>query len=351
MCGILYIKRENGVNASKTAFKRYKKQSLRGKDGFGYIALKGNKIGKVKRFQTEAEMEKELKTEESDEILLHHRYPTSTPNLAPVNHPIEVKSRLLKKNYYVIHNGVIDNDLLLKKEHEEFGFKYTTDMTKSTVYDFQSGESIVEVKEECFNDSEVFAIDLALYLEGKQDTIKSAGSISFICYQTNKSGTIEKMHYGHNCGNPLVLEDSKDMFILKSTGHGKKLDTDVLFTKDYSSGEITQKKVEIGFEYGTYVHKGEYKSERGGKMGFRTDFEDDYCDNTYSLNSLENDLNDLKEKRIDKSMELSELNISIANGSVDEIDVYEQVEQLQRDLEDIADSILDVELELQAFLM
>jgi hypothetical protein len=39
---------------------------------------------------------------------------------------MKVSNKMLKFDYYVVHNGMISNDEELKKEHEKLGFAYTT---------------------------------------------------------------------------------------------------------------------------------------------------------------------------------------------------------------------------------
>jgi len=277
MCGIIYTKRNNKSRANKTVIKRFQKQKSRGVQGFGYIPVYDGKIGGVKRFETLSEVTNALKQEKSDEILFHHRIPTSTPNFEDVNHPITVKHKIFKSNYYVIHNGIISNSDDLKKEHEELGIKYTTEMQKQELYRI-GGKTKVTTEEDFYNDSESFSIDLALYLEGKQEHFKSKGSIAFICFETDKRGSIKNIHYGHNSRNPLILEENKGMFVLKSVGNGQSVEEDVLVTIDYKTGKTTENNVDIGNYYKPTYNSWNSGSEYKRPAGFdtRRPYEDPY---------------------------------------------------------------------------
>ena len=103
-----------------------------------------------------------------------------------------------------------------------------------------------------FNDSEAFAIDLVNYIEGKQKTIESVGTISFIAIQTEKNGKVTNVFYGHNAGNPLIEENDKTLFCLRSLGVGgglKTLPIDILYRLDWNTQEITEEKVVIGNQF------------------------------------------------------------------------------------------------------
>jgi len=347
MCGLLYAFRQNGANASKTILKRFRHQKTRGLQGFGYISIDKGTVKEVKRFEEEASMIESLGKENANEILFHHRLPTGTPNFKDITHPIVVKNDLLKHNYYVIHNGIISNDEELKKEHEEIGFKYTTNLIKRVLYE-TANYQITDSEETLFNDSEAFAIDLALYLENKQEKIKSQGSIAFICLETTKKNHIRKIHYGHNIFNPLILEENRDMFVLKSEGHGKKLDADILLTMDYQTRKITENNVDIGIKpYGNFYNR---------QVGFYDEKEYSY-EKEYSVRdnyweNLEQELEDLKKRREEIELELSRTNTSIMEGKLDSTDddVIEFLSVSNIELEDINDSIDEIEKEMETQL-
>lgn len=252
MCGIIYVK---GPNAARKVFKRYNHQKHRGSDGFGFVSI-GQKA-EVIRTETETAIRAYL-DEAGDEIIFHHRYPTSTDNVAEVNHPILVSDKRFKRRYYVVHNGVIKNAAELKKSHEKSGLKYRTEIEARTVWKIGKTrrESAPDIR---FNDSEAFAVDLALTLSGQQEKLKSDGSIAFIALETDKKGKPLKLHYGRN-SNPLVLEKAKDFMALKSEGNGEAIKPNTLYSYDYLTEETSEMpfhigpeaKPIIGYAYGGY---------------------------------------------------------------------------------------------------
>ncbi len=246
MCGLIYGKRRDNRSVVKSLLKRYDKQSGRGTQGFGYVVIKNGHVVDIKRSKYEAGIKSFLNQEDgASEIMFHHRFPTSTENLEEVTHPIVVSNDLLDSNYYVIHNGVLTNEDVLKEEYEKMGFKYTTDIVKTTIVKI-AGITTSEDTTVGFNDSESFAIDLALFLDGKKNIIESVGSIAFICIQTDKNDKVQYIHYGRNDGNPLVMEDNNDLFFLKSMGGGTDIKEDVINSIDYETGKTIQREVKIG---------------------------------------------------------------------------------------------------------
>jgi len=266
MCGIVFGRRKDNKPISKSLFKRYIKQKSRGSNGFGYVAIENGYIKGVKRFETQEQVKKELDKEDSSEILFHHRLPTSTENLRDLNHPIVVKNKLLKKHYYVVHNGVISNDQELREKHEKLGFEYTTKLEVKETKKTRNAE--YEVVDEFYNDSECLAIEVALMLEEKQQAIETKGTVAFICIQTNKRGKVEKIHYGRNSGNPLTYENIDDNIeFIKSVGQGEEMSEYVLFSEDYETGETTSTEKVIANTYG-------YAQEKYSGMGFNPNYTD-----------------------------------------------------------------------------
>ena len=134
----------------------------------GFVAVQnGNVIG-YERTEYWNDMESQLLRfkDTANEILFHHRCPTSTPNISEMAHPILVDNPLLKSKYYLIHNGIISNEDEKKKEHNARGFIYTTEAVEQQVYQFAGGNSVMYEKESCFNDSETLAVEFALWNEG-----------------------------------------------------------------------------------------------------------------------------------------------------------------------------------------
>lgn len=301
MCGILWAKRREGNPVAKIIAKRYKHQAHRGSRGFGYIAVKNGHVTGVMRSEDEKAILASLKDETANEILFHHRLPTSTPNLEEATHPIIVEHNCFKYNYYVIHNGVIKNHDELKKEHERFGIIYNTEYTEKTqervTRKFNGGEEVViesNSKETTkYNDSEALANDIAMYLEGYQDEIKAVGNIAIILYQTDKNGKILATYHGHNKGNPLVSEyvlprENKrkkgkkgkkknqkniatgNIAILKSEGNGVDVAEDKLYKIEYPSGKIEEIDVKIGkvYDYPRNVYTGNEEKEVNKIFGY-----------------------------------------------------------------------------------
>lgn len=268
MCGIIFGRRSDNKPVFKNLFKRYLQQSHRGDEGFGYIAIKNGKVKGVKRFQDQNEVQEALKHEDSSEILFHHRYPTSTPNFADLNHPITVKNKKLKHNYYVVHNGVLSNEETLRTKHEQDDYKYTTVYQEFEVQRTanMNKEKLIEEK---FNDSESLAIELALYFDGHKTTIDAIGTIAFICIQTDKKDNIENIFYGRNTGNPLVVETvGNDMVFIKSEGQGEKIDSDIIYCEDYKTHELIEIDVKVGKLYQVYTGYGQGTLPDSNRTGY-----------------------------------------------------------------------------------
>lgn len=259
MCGIIHVKRQKGILANKAVAKRYQKQKTRGTEGFGFIEIKDGKVVGGKRAEDEKDILKALEESDADEILFHHRTPTSTPNFIEATHPIVVKHKKLKFDYYVVHNGIISNDEDLKKVHQKEKFVYTTSIKKQWITKGNTYSS------EIFNDSEAMAIDLAKSIESGEP-MKSKGSIAVIALQVDKkTKKAIALYYGHNNGNPLKIENAGDLFGISSES-GKDLKVDVLYRYDYSTGDISETKRDIGNYYPNYSAYG-YGSNRDDDYG------------------------------------------------------------------------------------
>ncbi len=249
MCGILFVRKKDKTSARKAVWRRYKKQKSRGSEGFGFIGIVNNKIKTIRRAETEKEIQKYLNKETSTQVLFHHRFPTSTPNLPEMTHPIIVKNKKLNRVFYVMHNGIISNCDTLKEKHKKMGFSYTTEMKEKIKY--VTRETNYFEKTDYYNDSEAFAVELALYLSGKQNGIFVEGSIAFVTLETTKNGTVKKLHWGRNWGNPLFAENNDKFWSLRSEcDDGVKIMPDILFTYDYNTKKTTEVEIDIGeYEY------------------------------------------------------------------------------------------------------
>lgn len=241
MCGIIYAKRTDEKGAKKLILKRYEKQKTRGTDGFGFISLENGIVGKEFRAEEEKDIKKLLNDSSCDEILFHHRYPTSTPNFIEATHPIKVSHNSLKYDYYVVHNGVISNDDDLRKKHLEQGFIYNTEITKKYI---TSGNTYVE---KMWNDSEALAIDIAQVIETDKK-VEAKGSIAFIALQFDKeTKKAVALFFGRNT-NPLKIEMSEFIFCLSSES-GTDIESHKLYKYDYTLNELSYTDKDIGDKY------------------------------------------------------------------------------------------------------
>lgn len=264
MCGIIHCKRVDGKQAKRIIAKRYNVQKSRGSDGFGFVEIKNGIVTSEVRAEKEKEILAKLELSEADEILFHHRFPTSTPNFIEATHPIRVSHKDLKYDYYIVHNGIITNDEELRSNHIDLGFKYTTEIRKKFI---TSGNVYSEYM---WNDSEALAIDFSLAIE-KHKPINSKGSIAIVALQYDKkTKKVIALFYGRNEGNPLKMEESKDFFCISSES-GVLIEPNVLFRLDYVTGDITREERAIGVytspaydyrDYDDYCLSSGYKSNK-----------------------------------------------------------------------------------------
>lgn len=222
MCGLVYVKRKDGKSAVKSVKKRYRRQKYRGQDGFGYVAIKNDKIVSYQRAPTEHEIMLKLEKEDAPEILFHHRFPTSTPNMEEQAHPLHITHESFTHEYYVAHNGVIRNPFLRKLEHDKLGIKYATALRP--LWQTTTDKLYIAKGELKFNDSEALAVDTALALEGKLPSIDTEGSAAVITLQVKDGKVVDRIFYRNNL-NPLKYEDNSVMTTLTSVGGGADIDT------------------------------------------------------------------------------------------------------------------------------
>lgn len=276
MCGIIHCKKQNkNEKANKLVIKRFEKQRSRGTQGFGYVEIKSGIVVAEVRTQTEKEIMEKLEKSEADEIMFHHRLPTSTPNIIESTHPIRVFNDNLKYGYYVVHNGVIRNDEELREQHVKDGFEYTTELKKQ----FVTNKNIYS--EVMWNDSEAVAIDFCQAIETSKK-MTSEGSIAIVALQFEKdSGKAIALYFGRNEGNPLKIENDAN-FLSISSESGKDLKTNTLYRYDYSKNAISESKMTIGV-YQTSLNSWGYgdwedyysKKYSGGYFDDNEDFEDE----------------------------------------------------------------------------
>lgn len=293
MCGIIYVRKHDGTKANKAVLKRFERQRERGTQGFGYVTIGNTAI--VRRAEKEHDIKEKLAAEDASEILFHHRYPTSTGNYLDATHPILVGNPALSYTYLVVHNGIIENAEDLKHDHEARGFTYRTVVEHTvTTRHFQYGATQ-------FNDSEAFAIDLALTLEGKNEAMRAKGSIAFIALQlARKTKVPVSLLWGRNDGAPLHIETAQQLIAITSQGAGKTVHTDTLYTYDYATAATSERPLAIG-EYpksellGFQMDDWGDSATRGVFSPFSDtlgDWDDAYTE--HELATLEEQLRDLK---------------------------------------------------------
>lgn len=267
MCGITFVHRIDKERANKAIMKRYHHQKSRGSDGFGYVAIHNKKLKSYKRAKLESQIRTFIEKENADTILFHHRFPTSTPNIKESAHPIKVSSIDLKYDYYLTHNGIIENADDLKEKHEKLGFVYNTELTKKWI---TSGATY---KNTMFNDSEALAIEVALAIDTNSLEIEAEGSIAFIVAQVHKStNAVKAIYYARNNGNPLKFYQDKLLISVGSESEGKLIDPYKLYRLDLKTSKITEQKLDIpAYMYASYTNYG----SGAGITGFRTSNDDD----------------------------------------------------------------------------
>ena len=247
MCGIIWVKQRNEKPAVKKLRKLYHAQKHRGQLGFGYVEIGKDKVGELARTRYEEEIFKTLSKSTAREVLFHHRFPTSTPNTPNTAHPIPVDNTKLKYGYYGVHNGIITNPGDLKKAHEKEGYEYTTELRVGVYSESERMFYDDTKKDNVFNDSEAFIIDLAQAIESNADKIIAKGSIAFIILQYDKETRKPlKLFYGRNT-NPLMMEMTSTYMKLSSMGAGEDVEAHKLHCYDYATGEIsTLRDFQIG---------------------------------------------------------------------------------------------------------
>lgn len=221
MCGIIgaFHKKELG-KVNDIVVNIYEDQHSRGSQGFGIVGIDGNMKTHLMRATESAKFMFDLHKKDFNMMIAHHRMPTSTPNKLQQTHPIFVSNEILPSDFLIIHNGVIRNGIKLNKEHKELGFKYTTEYEKSA--NFTN-----------WNDTEVVAIEMALFIAGIRKVIMAEGSAALIALELEKkTGKLKMVHFGRNDTNPLKLAASRNKIILSSEGPGDNVKPEMLYSFD-----------------------------------------------------------------------------------------------------------------------
>lgn len=241
MCGITFAQsKTNNINdLIKTL---YHLQKTRGSEGFGYFGLTNRNRRKYQRSTTEKNIFEKMDKEKFRTLLFHHRTPTSTKNTEKSAHPFRLKYN--NKIYYFVHNGIIHNSLELYNDHKKF--EYESEKVVSTP-DKEKKKDITYV---VFNDSEALAWDFVLYINGKQNTLLSRGSIAFICIEYNKSTQEYNMYFFRNASSPLKILQKKGLLVLASEGNElEEIQANHLYSYSFKTRNIIHKATITGTDY------------------------------------------------------------------------------------------------------
>lgn len=226
MCGIVYKHNFDGSPVNDDIFDQFFAQRDRGLQGFGLYD--GEYMHMVKS-ANENRIVKWLAKYPSNLLLFHHRWPTSTANVARAAHPISTYAYFGKTQYIMVHNGCIRNSDELFEAHAELGINY------KTLLDDLS-----------FNDSEALLWDFALTMEGKQKEMKAYGDMAFIVLKLY-DGKLKKMMFGKNYGRPLIMYKDKETIELSSEGRGEPIECNKLYSWVYSTKHLYVKEMEFSF--------------------------------------------------------------------------------------------------------
>ena len=249
--------------AGQYAFDVYKRQETRGKQGYGYLAVSGDRIVNIFRCKNEYELRAQLHKEKAEKIFLHHRLPTSTKNTVGTTHPIFVSNPELRYDYFIAHNGVITNARFLKPRHEELGYKYTTEFREINKAVYTDGrEEDITGTDSVFNDSESLAIEIARNLEGHTDRIATVGSAAFWGLAVEKgTNTIHRFFFGKNHGRDLKFHSNKKWFVVASET-GKDLKEMVMYSVNLNTEEIEESELVTDLAKPTVGYNNNWGSSR-----------------------------------------------------------------------------------------
>lgn len=207
MCGIVGCFGGRPIADALTA---YRKQQMRGYEGFGYLALKDGKLVDFMRSSHESQIVDALGITENlqpDAILFHHRFPTSTINVPESAHPLPITKKGWKHRYWMLHNGVVHgNETVAQIESRGYTFK---SCVKEIKY-YRAGKNVYEtVVDSDVNDSEFLGVYVAELLEGERKDIPLSGAIAALVLAEDKKTKRCTVYVMRNTLNPLVMERSK----------------------------------------------------------------------------------------------------------------------------------------------
>ena len=223
MCGLTYMHTTHPQDhtLNKRVWRRYWAQKSRGRQGFGFYAN-----GRIVKSATEARIKRQLYKTQSQAILFHHRYPTSTGNTKVMAHPFTTGDYFGNVQYVFVHNGVLRNYEEFEDKHRELGIEYQRD------------------QHDKFNDSEALMWEFALWHQGRKDEIEINGDGAIIVIErrrkTKRSKWVDHtLHFGRNNGRPLVMEQTQYHLYLASEGKGTPVPVDTLHSYNYATGAMT----------------------------------------------------------------------------------------------------------------
>jgi glucosamine 6-phosphate synthetase-like amidotransferase/phosphosugar isomerase protein len=318
MCGIVYYKDFNNNKVNNRIIKQYYAQKSRGSSGFGFLAV--GKIARRYRYTTEYDTKMALLSNNSSEMIFHHRLPTSTKNTLNSAHPIKISKG--KHNYYLVHNGIISNTQAIYNRYK-----------KQNKLQTQVGQT--------FNDSEMLLWEISALLENKikPKDFNVNGSYAFIVLKTDKHNKPISLYFCRN-GNPLKMHYDKDYFSLSSEGEGQDIEYRTLYRYDYKDSTITQ-MYDLPNNYtsfGSYYGNSYYNDTA-------QDIDTTEQDTPTELQMLEQDIKDLKEhkhklsaklrgyKSLEKIDAVAEIEKEIADTDLDIAELSNEYMNLQRNME------------------
>jgi len=244
MCRIIaaFKTTQNKSPINELIINQYQDQYQRGKEGFGIIRIDPKQNIEIDRACEPIKFLLDLTLKPSNNIIAHHRHPTSTHNKLNQTHPIAVSNKLLKYDYQIIHNGIVSNDEDLHEQHLKLKFKYNTEYTDYTYY-HQEGT----IK---WNDSESLAIELARFIEKQSNTIGTDSAAAFIILQINKkTKKAKQFFFGKNkTSSVLNMHKLKQQLFLSSEGKGTEIKENILHSFKLNSPTIKLKKTKIPFK-------------------------------------------------------------------------------------------------------
>jgi hypothetical protein len=240
MCGIIGgFDTRPKASVNDWVIRQFEDQHDRGMKGFGLIGFSPQSPVVIERACEPAKFMFDLHAKSFPMLLAHHRTPTSSDNLTDQTHPLEVSHDSLEFDYLVVHNGIIRNDDELKTKHEGLGFIYQTAYTEV----FTNSSTLK------FNDSEVFAIEIARYIENHVTVCETLGSVAFIALQLNKkTHKVVQIFFGRNT-NPLNLAKSRHEMYLSSEGKGAPIEGHILYScKPQGEMKLSQRPLHMAVE-------------------------------------------------------------------------------------------------------